>query len=317
MKTNGKLLAGAGEGIHSRLARLKSPFWSSQTRLAYLFMLPATLFLAAFMIYPIINVIGMSFFKANKIGKLIRYVGLGNYISLLSERDFLEVMARSVYWTGLAVAVKTICGMLLAVMLNVRFKGRKLARTLIIIPWASSIPISTLLWGWVYHPEFGLLSHTLKLTGLWPQPPIWLGSAVSAFFSVIWVDIWLGIPFFTLVFLAAMQAIPGELYEAADADGVNAFQKYLYITLPGITDVLLISTLLSILWTFNDFNAVYILTKGGPAGSTQILITYIYEMTFEWLKWDYGAVMAVITFVILSIVAFLYARLYFKREAQS
>lgn len=212
------------------------------------------------------------------------------------------------------MAVKTGFGLVIALLLNVKFTGRKVARTLIIIPWASSVPVSSLLWSWVYHPEFGLLSYTLKTLGVWKNPPIWLGQPVSAFFSVIWVDIWIGIPFMTLVFLAGMQAISQDLYEAAVVDGANAFQKFVYITLPGLRDVLLIATLLSTLWTFNDFNTIYILTEGGPVNSTHILITYIYQRTFQWWKWNEGAVMAVITFIILSIIALIYARIYFRKE---
>jgi multiple sugar transport system permease protein len=297
----------------TQIPRRKGHFWSTDSKYAYLFLLPGTVFLLVFMIYPILNVIIMSFYHVDKLGRFLNITGIKNYRELFAQEDFLEVMLRSVYWTGLAVAVKTIFGLVLALLLNVEYRGRKILRALIIIPWASAVPISALLWVWVYHPQFGLLNHTLRASGLMENPPIWLGGTKSAFFSVIWVDIWIGIPFMTLVFLAGMQAISQDLYEAAEVDGAGALQRFLYITLPGLRDVLLIATLLSTLWTFNDFNTIYILTKGGPAGSTHILITYIYENTFEWWKWNYGAVMAVITFVILSIIAWIYARFYFRR----
>jgi ABC-type sugar transport system permease subunit len=118
-----------------------------------------------------------------------------------------------------------------------------------------------------------------------------------------------------LVFLAAMQAVPLTLYEAADIDGASRYQKFKFVTLPGISAILLIATLLSSLWTFNDFNTVYILTNGGPAGATNILITYVYQNSFEWLKWQKASALSVFTFLILSVVSFLYSRLYFKKEA--
>ena len=294
-------------------AKRKGHFWTTDSKYAYLFLLPATVFLLLFMIYPILNVIIMSMYHTDKLGRFVNFNGFQNFAKLFHQEDFLEVLLRSVYWTGLAVAVKTIFGLVLALLLNVEYRGRKILRALIIIPWASAVPISALLWVWVYHNEFGLLNYTLKATGLWSNPPVWLGTPISAFFSVIWVDIWIGIPFMTLVFLAGMQAIPQDLYEAAEVDGAGALQKFLYITIPGIRDVLLIATLLSTLWTFNDFNTIYIMTKGGPAGGTQILITYIYQNTFEWWKWNNGAVMAVITFIVLSIIAWIYARFYFRR----
>ena len=295
------------------IAKRKGHFWSTDSKYAYLFLLPATVFILVFMIYPILNVIIMSLYHTDKLGRFVHFNGFKNFANLFQQEDFLEVMLRSVYWTGLAVAVKTIFGLVLALLLNVEYKGRKVLRALIIIPWASAVPISALLWRWVYHHEFGLLNHTLKSIGLWADPPVWLGRPVSAFFSVIWVDIWIGIPFMTLVFLAGMQAISQDLYEAAEVDGAGGLQKFLYITIPGIRDVLLIATLLSTLWTFNDFNTIYIMTKGGPAGSTEILITYIYQSTFEWWKWNNGAVMAVVTFIILSIIAWIYARFYFRK----
>ena len=297
-----------------QIARRKGRFWSTESKLAYVFLIPATIYLLAFMIYPIINVFIMSMYETNKMAKLMKFTGLKNYSDIFHMKDFWEVMLRSIYWTGLAVAVKTLFGLVIALLLNVEYKGRKVARTLIIIPWASSVPISALLWTWVYHPEFGLLTYSLKATGIWKNPPVWLGDPHWAFFSVIWVDIWIGIPFMTLVFLAGLQSISKDLYEAATVDGANGWQRFLYITLPGLRDVLLIATLLSTLWTFNDFNTIYIMTEGGPANSTHILITYIYQRTFQWLRWNHGAVMAVVTFIILSIIAWIYARIYFKRE---
>lgn len=296
--------------------RKKGYLWTSKSRLAYLFILPATVFLLIFMIYPTANVIIMSFYKTDKMMRMLNFIGFRNYVELLKEKEFLEIIFRSVYWTFIAVAAKTIFGMIMALLLNIEYTGRKIARTLLIIPWASSVPISALLWLWVYNHEFGLLTSTLKSTGLWSNPPIWLGDIKWAFRATIWVDIWIGIPFMALVFLAGMQSIPNELYEAADIDGVNLWQRFFYVTFPGIRNVFLIATLLSCLWTFNDFNVIYILTKGGPVGLTHILITYTYENTFAWLKWNYGAVMAVVTLVILSLVSLIYGRIYFREEGE-
>jgi multiple sugar transport system permease protein len=204
--------------------------------------------------------------------------------------------------------------MAIALLLNVAYKGRKTARMLFIIPWASSVPISAMLWQWVYHPEFGLLNHTLKITGIAANPPAWLGAPITAFIGCIWVDIWIGIPFFALVFLAGMQAIPQELYESAYMDGAGGGRSFFAITVPGIRDLILISTMLSAIWTFNDFNVIYILTRGGPANSTQILITNVYMNSFVDLRWNKAAVQAVVTFMVLTIVSVIYARVYFRRE---
>jgi multiple sugar transport system permease protein len=277
-------------------------------------MTPTVVFLAAFMFYPIIYVFVMSLYRTNQLSDLTKFAGFANYVERFLDPEFWRVSLRSLAWTGIAVAVKFVLGMSIALLLNVPYKGRKIARMLFIIPWASSVPISTLLWQWVYHPEFGLLNHTLKIAGLAANPPVWLGYPTTAFIACIWVDIWIGIPFFALVFLAGMQAISHELYESAYIDGAGGMKSFFFITIPGLRDLILISTLLSAIWTFNDFNVIYILTKGGPANSTQILITNVYMNSFVDLKWDKAAVQAVVTFVVLSIVSVIYARFYFRRE---
>jgi len=294
--------------------KIKAAFWATESALAYLFLLPAIAVLVAFMLYPIVYVFLTSLYKTNRIGDLVKFIGTGNFKDLFSKRIFWEVTIRSVIWTVLAVFVKTLAGLVIALLLNVDFKGRKLARTLVILPWASSVPISAMLWQWTYNYDFGLLNYTLKITGLWKDPPHWLGYPLSAFFANLYVDIWIGIPFMALVFLAGLQSIPPNLYEAAEVDGTNLWQRFYHITLPLLKPVLLIATLLSCLWTFNDFNVIYILTKGGPVNSTDILITFIYKYAFTFLKFGPAAAMAVITFAILLILSLLYARFYFKGE---
>lgn len=297
---------------HALIARTR--LQTRESRLAYLLLFPAVACVLGFMIYPLVSVGLMSVFRTNRLGWLQDFVGLANYFSVMEDKEFWQVTGRSILWTVLAVLVKTFLGLVIALLLNVKYQGRKMARMLFIAPWASSVPISVLLWSWVYNPQFGLLNHTLKITGITDNPPVWLGYPISGFIAAIWVDIWIGIPFMALVFLAGMQAIPEDLYESADLDGVNGFQKFRYITLPGIKRILQISTLLSALWTFNDFNCIYILTGGGPVNMTDILITSIYKNAFVYARFDRAAVMAIITFIILTILSAVYARHYFREE---
>ncbi len=285
-----------------------------EAKLAYILLLPAVLLMIIFMVYPIFYVFVISLFKTDKLSRIKEFAGFSVYFKLLSSKDTWIVIGRSILWTVAAVATKTLFGIIIALTLNVKYLGRKIARLLFIIPWASSIPISVMLWRWVLHNEFGLLNYTLKITGIMSNPPVWLGQIGTAFISCLWVDIWIGIPFMALVFLAAMQAVPQTLYEAAEIDGATRAQKFRYVTLPGISAILLIATLLSSLWTFNDFNTIYILTNGGPAGSTNILITYVYQNSFEWLKWQKASALSVFTFLILSTVSVIYSRVYFRKE---
>jgi multiple sugar transport system permease protein len=289
-------------------------FWNPEARLAYALLTPAVVVLGVFMFYPIIYVFLMAFSRTNKLSQILGFAGLANFKELFGDHQFWVVTLRSIMWTVMAVAVKALLGMIIALLLNVKFAGRKIARMLFIVPWASAVPISAILWRWVYHPDYGLLNYTLKMLHLTANPPIWLGYPVPAFAACIWVDIWIGIPFMALVFLAGMQAISEDLYESAYLDGVNWWQKFAYITLPGIRHIVLIATLLSCLWTFNDFNTIYILTLGGPAGTTDILITSIYKTGFQFRRFSAASGMAVVTFVILSLLSVLYARVYFRQE---
>lgn len=292
----------------------KGKFWKTESTFAYLLLLPAAVFLIVFMFYPIFSVILMSFFQVNRLGQLTAFDPLGNYRFLAERPEFWNIVIRTCVWTALAVAVKTVIGLIIALLLNVKFVGRKLARTLVIIPWASSIPISTMMWQWTFNADFGLLNYTLRILG-YSNPPIWLAFPRTAFMANLWVDIWCGIPFMALVFLAGLQAIPQELYEAAEVDGATPWMKFRFVTMPLLSGVMTVATLLSTLWTFNDFNVIWILTRGGPAGTTDILVTHIYKYAFQYQRWGPSAAMAVITFVILLTVSVTYARRYFREGA--
>jgi len=292
----------------------KTTIWTTESKLAYMLLFPALAVLALFMFYPIVYVFLMAFFKTNKLGHIMNFIWFGNFSLLFKNKTFWEVTVRSVVWTVLAVASKTLAGLIIALILNVKFAGRRIYRTLVIIPWASSVPVSAMLWQWTFNSEFGLLNYTLKATGLWDNPPLWLAYPRSAFFANLYVDIWIGIPFMAMVILAGLQAIPQDIYESAEVDGASAWVRFWRITLPMLRNVLLIATLLSSLWTFNDFNVIYILTKGGPINKTDILITFIYKYSFKFLKFGPAAAMAVITFVILLTVSLIYAWFYFRSE---
>jgi multiple sugar transport system permease protein len=295
-------------------SRRKTAFLTTESKLAYLLLFPALAVLALFMFYPIVYVFLMAFYKTNKLGQIMSFTGFGNFEQLFKNKTFWDVTVRSIIWTVIAVSSKTVAGLVIALLLNVEFTGRKIYRTLVIIPWASSVPISAMLWQWTFQSEFGLLNHTLKATGLWDNPPLWLAYPKPAFFANLYVDIWIGIPFMAMVILAGLQSIPKDIYESAQVDGASAWVRFSRITVPMLRSVLLVATLLSSLWTFNDFNVIYILTKGGPVNKTDILITFIYKYSFQFLRFGPAAAMAIITFAILLTVSLIYARFYFKGE---
>jgi len=287
-------------------------FLTQEDKIAFWFLAPSLVMLLAFMFYPIFYVFVMAVFKTNRVGEMVRFVGLDNFRHIFESEEFTATVVRTIVWTLIAVFAKAVSGLGIALILKQRFMGRKLARTLVILPWAASIPISVMVWKWAFNNDFGLLNYTLRSLGL--NPPIWLAYPVPAFIATLSVDIWLGIPFMALVFLAGLQAIPKDLFEAAAVEGATAWQQFRHVTLPSLKPILLIATLLSFLWTFNDFNVIYILTKGGPLGKTEILITLIYRTAFEYTDFSSASAIAIITFAVLLIVSLIYARFYFKTE---
>jgi len=292
----------------------KTTSLNREATLAYFLILPSSVVLVSLMLYPIVYVFLMSVFKTNKLAGLVEFSGLRNYHQLARNPVFWAQLLRTLVWTTIGIIGHLFFGMVFALLLNREFTGRKIARLFLIVPWAAAIPISAMIWKWVFDPEFGLLNYSLRASGLWSKPPAWLGLPISAFTAVMWVDIWVGIPFVALVLLAGMQGISKDLYESAEIDGAGRWVSFWRITVPCIRHIIIIATLLTALWTFNDFNVIYILTRGGPAGSTDILITSIYRNGFEWLRFDRASTMSIVTFIILTVFSLLYARLYFRDE---
>ena len=284
----------------------------AQERLAYLLLAPALLLIAALIFYPVSSTITTAFFATDKLGRLTSFAGWANFGALGADPAFWQIFRRTFLWTAIAVAVKTVAGMAFALLLNLPFHGRRVVRMLTVIPWALPFPISAMIWQWTYNSEFGLLNHFLSQTGLWPHPPAWLAQPTTAFAANLAVDIWIGLPFFALVFLAGLQAISPEFYEAAEIDGAGPLSTFVSVTLPVLRPVIVMASLLSVIWTFNDFSVPYIITKGGPINTTDILVTHLYKTAFQFLDFGPASAIAVITFATLLVFSLLYARLYFR-----
>jgi len=249
----------------------------------YLFIFPALAIFIGFIAYPFTYELWLSFHEKNP-GLEAKFIGLRNFLEVISDPTFHRVSINSCVYTFTAVFAKLLIGLGMALLLNQKFKARGVVRALVLIPWALPTYVSTLAWRWMYHHTLGLFNYLLLNFGIIRHPIMWLGDPKMAMASVIMVNIWRGVPFFALILLAGLQTIPTELYEAADVDGANAWQKFRYITLPYLKYIMLFVTLISTLWTFNDFEIVYLLTKGGPVNATHLFATYTYEVGFIVLK---------------------------------
>ncbi|SRR5579884_3375757 len=285
---------------------------SAQERLAYPLLVPAAALIGALILYPIGATIVTAFATTDKLGRIVGVAGWRNFQALAADPAFWQIFRRTFVWTAIAVAVKTTAGLAFALLLNLPFHGRRAVRLLTVIPWALPYPISAMIWQWTYNSQFGLLNRFLQATGLWPHPPAWLASPGSAFAANLIVDIWIGLPFFALVFLAGLQAISPEYHEAAAIDGAGAAARFAAVTLPFLRPVIVMASLLSVIWTFNDFSVPYIVTKGGPINTTDILVTHLYKTAFQFLDFGPASAIAIITFLTLLAFSLLYARLYFR-----
>jgi multiple sugar transport system permease protein len=285
---------------------------TAQERLAYPLLLPAAVLIGALILYPIAATIVTAFATTDTLGRLTGFAGWTNFRALGADPAFWQIFRRTFVWTAIAVAVKTTAGMAFALLLNLPFRGRRAVRLLTVIPWALPYPISAMIWQWTYNSQFGLLNRFLQATGLWPTPPAWLAAPRSAFAANLIVDIWIGLPFFALVFLAGLQAIAPEYYEAAAIDGAGPAARFRRVTLPFLRPVIVMASLLSVIWTFNDFSVPYIVTKGGPINTTDILVTHLYKTAFQFLDFGPASAIAIITFATLLLFSLVYARLYFR-----
>lgn len=273
-------------GVHRLLGR--------DWRLAWTFLAPLVLIIVALIAYPFGYGIVLSF-QHKLIGGPATWAGLSNYTDLLFGEQYGGVFRTSVIvsflYTGVAVGAKLVLGMCMALLLNERFRGRTVMRGLLFVPWALPTVIVALTWRWMYEgSNHGLFNLILgDMFGLGPAQ--FLADPRWALWSVLVVVVWQGTPFYTMMFLAGMQAIPADQYEAASIDGANVFQRFFHITLPWLRPAIVITTLLSTIWTANSINFIYVLTNGGPVDTTLTFPMLAYQIGIQ--ERDLGASSAV------------------------
>jgi len=279
----------------------------------YLALLPGLLLVASVIFYPIVSTIWLSLHDVKLIGSG-EFVGHGNYVALVQDPLFWQILRQTLVWTVSSLLIKVVLGLALGILLNEKFRGREVVRTLLLIPWAMPLVAAAIVWRWMYDANFGFLNDLLSELRLIQEPVVWLGGAKSAFAAAGVTDPWTGLPFMAFVFLAGLQGIARSLYDAAKIDGAGPLSRFRYVTVPQLAPITLVATLVSGIWTFNSFNIIYALTGGGPLNSTEILVTYTYDQAFEHLQFGLAASLATITFAILLVSSLVYVRLYGRRN---
>ena len=284
--------------------------FNSPTFLAYALIAPAAIYILAIVAWPLAETIRLSFTNSGLAGE--EYIGLENYEKMMGSKKFNKIVIRTFVWMFFSVSLKLIIGLIGAVLLNAKLSGRGIFRVLIMPPWVVPIAIGMLGWLWLYNGYFGIIAGVGMKTGILDGPFGFLAYKQSAFISTIVADVWVGTPMVTIFFLAAMQGVPKDLYEAAYCDGASRWHRFFKITLPQITPVIITMALLSAIWTFNSFEIIWILTEGGPRGATTTLIIDTYKMALGNYKFGKGAARAVVVMILLTIFAAFYMAILLK-----
>lgn len=281
---------------------------------AQIWLLPSVLLIFAIVIYPIYELIIISLSEMSLSGLRRGFTGLDNFVAVFKDKTFLMVLKNTLIWTVSVVGISTILSLGIASLLNQKFPGRRIVRAALVIPWAVSLIITAIIWKWILNYEYGTLNHLLKQLGLISENIYWLANPSTSFPAMIWVGIFVTIPFTSFVILSGLQGIPHDLYESASVDGANSWQKYWHITLPQLRPALTVSTVLNTIYVFNSFPIVWSITKGDPIHKTDLIITYLYKLAFQVNKMGHAAAVSVIGFLMLLAFAILYLTIIVRKE---
>lgn len=289
--------------------------WRWEALLPYLLLCPAFVVMFSLIAFPLVFNVYASLLGPGSAGTPGEPVGLRNYLRVLTNPIFPGMLANTVIWTAGVTALQVCLGMVFALLLNRRTPGRAVFRALAILPWITPGVVAAVSWRWLYHSEFGLLNNTLKDAGLAALTRPWLTDPTTAMLAVILVGVWKGFGFYFIMLLAGLQGIPAELYEAAAIDGASAWRRFWAITVPQLGSVLGIAGLLGIIWTSNYFDAIYILTGGGPARRTETFPIFIYNTAFEFYRLPEASAASVILMTLVVLFVALYLAILARRAA--
>jgi multiple sugar transport system permease protein len=293
------------------LAAVRAEF--AEHRLAYALVLPSFLVLVALIGYPVVNTFVSAFSRVSPVGNIVSFGTLANYRQLAEDPNLPQVLRQTAIYTLVSVGITTVVSFVLALVLNQRFRGRTLAKALLLLSWAAPLSVVAILWRWIFHGQLGAFNYVLSQFGLIHEYRVWLGEPGTAMMAAIYVEVWSSIPFVTITLLAGLQSVPRDIYDAAKVDGADQVREFFDMTLPLMKPVTFIATLLSVIYAFNSFTIIWIFTKGGPAFRTDIIVTYLYKLAFINLDFGAASALATITFAILIIFSVTYSRVYLGR----
>jgi multiple sugar transport system permease protein len=289
----------------------------------YLLVAPAIIVLCAFFLFPGFFNIGLSFSRISlfELRRGGTYIGLGNYVELLQDQRFYLALGNTVFWlTAVTVAVRLVLGFALALLVNSPIL-KKLhlggpARGLLLIPWVTPPVVAVAAWQWLLHARFGAVNQVMVDIGVLNQGIPFLVQTSTVWFAIGIIIVWREVPFVAISILAGLQGIPTELYESVRVEGASSFQTFRYLTLPLLRPVIAITTMLTTIWTFNNFLYVWLTTRGGPGNFTQVLATEMYTQAFTNYRLGYGAAIGVMMTVIMIFFAIIYFARFSRKDLE-
>lgn len=283
--------------------------------IAWTFALPALVVYVVFLVYPAITSLFFSFTDWDGLSASYNLVGVDNYVNMLADPVVIQAMANNLIWTVVTVTVPVIIGLLLAIALNGKVKGKPVLRLLFYTPAVLPLVAVASIWGWLYNPQYGAINAALRAIGLDSLAQPWLGQDSTALAAVIVPAIWLRVGFPMLLYLAALQGISADMYEAATVDGATKLQQFWHITMPSLRPAHYIVIALSLIDSFKVFDLIYAMTYGGPGTATQVMGTWMYFNVFQYYQAGYGTAIAVVITVIAIVVSIPYVRSQTKEHA--
>lgn len=273
----------------------------------YLWVLPALVLYIVFKIVPLVGGVGLSLLRWDGIAEPV-FVGAQNFERMFEDEALLPALFHNVQYALGTVVGKMALALFLALLINQALRGRGIYRTALFMPVVMSFVVVGILWAWLYNNQFGLINNLLRAVGFTVVPD-WLGSASTAMWSLIIVDIWKWYGFHMVIFLAGLQTIPAELYDAALVDGAGRWKQFLNVTLPLLRPVIVVNVTLSLMGALNVFDIPYIMTEGGPANATNVIALHIYIQSFKFYRLGYGAALSYTLFILVSVIALLQIRI--------
>lgn len=276
----------------------------------YLYVMPVLILLLIMYGYPLIKSIIMSLqdYKLTSSGSA-PFNDFANFKKMFSDTDFLLLLKNSLIYVIISVVAQFVLGLILALCLKTKFRGRGIYQSIVFLPWAFSSFVVGLMFRWSFNGEYGVVNDILMKMGIIKENVAWLGTPGLSLAVVIIAMIWMGIPFFGIMILAALQSVPADIYEAADIDGCGMFRKFFSLTLPYIKPTIIMTVLLRTIWIFNSFDLIVIITGGGPVNYSQTLPSYMYSKAFASYDFGLASAFGVLLIVILGIYAVLFLKL--------